>query len=184
MKVLACLVVLTASSAAAQSAAVTSVRDLWQTSRDYAVAAAEQVPEAEYAFRPTPEVRSLGQLFAHIASSQRMLCSTVLGEPNPGDAIGTAKADVVAALKASNDYCARAYAITDADAMQRATPSDSTARAVLGTSRTRFYVLAMNAWHDNEHYGNVVTYMRLRHLVPPSSQAPNARAAARSASGQ
>ena len=93
-----------------------------------------------------------------------------------------ARADIVGALKASNDYCARAYAISDAEAARRARPSGSLARSVLGPSRTRFYVLAMNAWHDNEHYGNVVTYMRLRNMVPPSSQSPNVRAAGRPAS--
>ena len=54
--------------------------------------------------------------------------------------------------------------------MKRAVPSDTIARSVLGTSRTRLYVLMLNAWHDNEHYGNAVTYMRMRGLVPPSSQ--------------
>lgn len=94
-------------------------------------------------------------------------------------AVGTTKTDIVNALRASNDYCAQAYAMSDADAMGLVTPSDSIARAVLGPSRTRFYVLAMNAWHDSGHYGNVVTYLRLRNLVPPSSQPPNVRAAAR-----
>jgi uncharacterized damage-inducible protein DinB len=150
--------------------AVASVRELWQMSRDYVVAAAEQVPESDYAFRPTPDVRTLGQLFTHVAASQRMLCAMALGERNGFGAVGTTKAEIVAALKASNDECARAYATSDADATRLAPPSDSTSAALLGTSRTRFYVLATNAWHDNEHYGNIVTYMRLRGMVPPSSQ--------------
>ena len=150
--------------------AVASVRELWQTSRDYVLAAAEQVPESDYGFRPTPDVRTLGQLFTHVAGSQRMLCAMALGERNAFGPVGTTKAEVVAALRASNDYCARAYATSDADAMKLAPPSDSISAALLGTSRTRFYVLAVNAWHDNEHYGNIVTCMRLRGMVPPSSQ--------------
>jgi uncharacterized damage-inducible protein DinB len=150
--------------------AVAGVRELWQTSRDYVLAAAEEVPEGDYAFRPTPEVRTMGQLFAHVAASQRMLCAMALGERNDSGAVGTSKAEVVAALRASNDSCARAYAITDDAAMRVAPPSDSISASLLGTSRTRFYVLAMNAWHDNEHYGNIVTYMRLRGMVPPSSR--------------
>lgn len=149
---------------------VAGVRELWQTSRDYILAAAEQVPEQDYAFRPTPDVRTLGQLFAHVAASQRMLCAMVLGERNDLGATGTTRAEIVAALRASNDYCARAYATTDGDAAKLAPPSDSISASLLGTSRTRFYVLALNAWHDNEHYGNIVTYMRLRGMVPPSSQ--------------
>ncbi|MFL5541860.1 MAG: DinB family protein [Longimicrobiaceae bacterium] len=179
---LAALVLFPAATAAAQApgravdpapSAVAGVRELWQTSRDYILAAAEQLPESEYAYRPTPEVRTLGQLFAHVAGSQRMLCAMALGERNESAASGTTKADVVAALRASNDYCARAYAISDADAMGLAAPSDSISASLLGSSRTRFYVLAMNAWHDNEHYGNIVTCMRLRGLVPPSSQPRN-----------
>jgi uncharacterized damage-inducible protein DinB len=150
--------------------AVAGVRELWQTSRDYIVAAAEQVPESEYAYRPTPDVRTLGQLFAHVAGSQRMLCAMALGEKNAAGAAGATKAEIVAALRASNDDCARAYATSDAAAMRLAPPSDSISAALLGTSHTRFYVLAMNAWHDSEHYGNIVTYMRLRGMVPPSSQ--------------
>jgi len=152
------------------ASAVAGVRDLWQTSRDYILAAAEQVPDSAYAFRPTPQVRSMGELFAHVAGSQRMLCAMALGEKNDFPAAGATKPAVVAALRASNAYCARAYAISDTDAMRLAPPSDSISASLLGTSRTRFYVLAMNAWHDNEHYGNLVTYMRLRGMVPPSSQ--------------
>jgi uncharacterized damage-inducible protein DinB len=179
---LAALVLFPALTAAAQSpaqaagaaapgpSAVAGVRELWQTSRDYILAAAEQVPEQDYAFRPTPDVRTMGQLFAHVAASQRMLCAMALGERNDSGAAGTTKAAIVAALRASNDDCARAYATSDGDAARLAPPSDSISASLLGTSRTRFYVLAMNAWHDNEHYGNVVTYMRLRGMVPPSSQ--------------
>jgi uncharacterized damage-inducible protein DinB len=159
-----------ARAAAPDPSAVAGVRELWQTSRDYVLAAAEQVPESDYGFKPTPEVRTLGQLFAHVAGSQRMLCAMALGERNDFGSAGTTKAEIVAALRASNDYCARAYATSDADAMRLAPPSDSISASLFGTSRTRFYVLATNAWHDNEHYGNIVTYMRLRGMVPPSSQ--------------
>jgi uncharacterized damage-inducible protein DinB len=150
--------------------AVAGVRELWRMSRDYVAAAAEQVPESDYGFKPTPEVRSMGQLFAHVAGSQRMLCAMALGEKNDGAAIGTTKAEIVAALRASNDYCARAYAISDAEGMSLAQPSDATSAQILGTTHTKFFVLAMNAWHDNEHYGNIVTYMRLRGMVPRYSQ--------------
>jgi uncharacterized damage-inducible protein DinB len=156
--------------AAPSASAVASVRDLWQTSRGYILAAAEQVPEADYAFKPTPEVRSLGQLFAHVASSQRMLCAMALGEKNDSPEVGATKAEVLAALRASNEQCERAYAISDADAMALAQPSDATSASIFGSTHTRFHVLATNAWHDNEHYGNIVTYMRLRGMVPPSSQ--------------
>ncbi|HET7228796.1 MAG TPA: DinB family protein [Longimicrobium sp.] len=176
----AALALFTAAPAAAQAptqgagdtgpSAVAGVRELWQTSRDYILGAAQQVPEADYGYRPAPEVRSMGQLFAHVAASQRMLCAMALGERNDFGAAGSSKAEIIAALRASNDYCARAYAGSDRDAARLAPPSDSISASLLGGSHTRFYVLAMNAWHDSEHYGNIVTYMRLKGMVPPSSQ--------------
>ena len=86
--------------------------------KGYIVQSAEQMPEADYAFKPTPEVRSFGQLVAHVADANYFFCSTLVGEANPSPGIEkskTAKADLVAALKASYEYCGRAYAIPDAD---------------------------------------------------------------------
>jgi uncharacterized damage-inducible protein DinB len=74
----------------------------------------------------------------------------------------TTKAALLEALRKSNEYCARAYAQSDAEA-QRATK-------FFGQDVTRLYVLGVNTVHDNEHYGNIVTYMRLKGMVPPSSQ--------------
>jgi hypothetical protein len=41
---------------------------------------------------------------------------------------------------------------------------------VFGDQHSRLYVLMMNATHDAEHYGNLVTYMRMNGMVPPSSK--------------
>ena len=137
----------------------------WKTAHDYLVRAAEQAPDSLYAFKPTADVRSLGQLFGHVANAEYMFCGMILGESVQRENVErtkTAKADLVAALKSSGEYCDRAYAMNDAAAAAMVN--------VFGTQRTKLYALTMNAIHDWEHYGNVVTYLRLKGLVPPSSQ--------------
>jgi uncharacterized damage-inducible protein DinB len=182
MKTLALLLVVAASPLAAQSGVspnptrsasplVAGVRSLWEMDREYLTAAAEQVPDSLYSFKPTPDIRSFGEVLAHVANAQRLFCGMALGE-KATDAKWTTKADIVAALKSSDEYCARAYAMSDTDAEQ---PLNEAAQATwrsvgLGTPRSRLHALTLNAWHDNEHYGNVVTYMRLKGMVPPSSQ--------------
>ncbi len=148
------------------SVGVSAVRLNWKEGHDYLVRAAEQVPESLYAFKPVANVRSMGQLFAHVAGSEMAFCAMVLGErPRAEDDVErttTAKADLVQALKNAGTYCERAYAIADASA--------AAMMDVFGQQRTKLYALTMNAAHDWEHYGNVVTYMRIKGLVPPSSQ--------------
>jgi uncharacterized damage-inducible protein DinB len=145
---------------------VENARLLWEGPRDFITAAAAEVPESMYSYRPTPEVRTFGQLIGHIAGSQNQYCAIALGEQPPAeDAVeksATTKAALVAALKQSNDYCARAYTLTDA----------ATAGMVelFGQKRSKVFALLENATHDNEHYGNIVTYMRINKMVPPSSK--------------
>jgi uncharacterized damage-inducible protein DinB len=144
---------------------VATIRPLYEQIRGYVTAAAEQMPEANYSFKPTPEVRSFGQLIGHVANANYMFCNMVLGGENPSKADlekTTQKAALVTALKASFTYCDRAYQVTDAKGMESVD--------VFGTQRTKFYALTMNIGHDTEHYGNIVTYLRLKGLVPPSSQ--------------
>ena len=158
---------LVASTAAAQApSAVGEARALWKSVIGNVTQSAEELSDAMYAYRPTPEVRSFGELFAHIAGSQKMYCAMALGEkaPGEGDVEKTAKtkAAILAALKESNTYCEKAYALKDADVHA---PVD-----IFGEQHPRFYALIANASHDGEHYGNIVTYMRLNKLVPPSSR--------------
>lgn len=158
---------LTAQEApAAANAAVSTVRALWEPMVGYITAAAEELPESTYAYRPTPEVRSFGQLVGHVAGAQYLICAAALGDPprNEDDIEKTrkTKSELVAALKASTQYCTRAYGQTDKAAQQKT--------KLFGQERTRLYALGLNATHDAEHYGNVVTYLRLRGIVPPSSR--------------
>jgi uncharacterized damage-inducible protein DinB len=90
----------------------------------------------------------------------------VLGDPQPAeDAVekaATTKAALVQALRASTAYCARAYAI---GAATLGRPIQ-----LFGQRYTRAGALALNAVHDGEHYGNIVTYLRMKGMVPPSSR--------------
>lgn len=145
---------------------VEALRAVWESVSGHVLRSAEELPEAEYAFRPVGTVRTFGQQFAHVAGAQYTMCAAALGEPpKDEDEIErtmTTKAQLVAALRASSEYCRRAYAQSDADA---ARPIQ-----LYGQSRTRMFALALNATHDGEHYGNLITYLRIKGRVPPSSQ--------------
>jgi uncharacterized damage-inducible protein DinB len=150
---------------------VASLRKEWQTVDGYITKAAEQLSEADYAFRPTPAVRTFGQLIGHLAGSQFLICSSALAETPKGaeddiEKSKTTKADLVAALKQSTEFCNRAYAQSDA--------ASGGATKLFGDDATRLAALVRNTVHDGEHYGNIVTYMRMKGMVPPSSQ-PAAR---------
>lgn len=127
---------------------------------------AEKVPEDVYAFKPTPDVRSLGQLIGHIADSQFGMCATAAGEKPPMSGIEksmTTKAELSKALNDSVAYCDKVMAgMTDARGAE-------VVKFFAGPS-PRLMVLSFNTAHSYEHYGNLVTYMRLKGIVPPSSE--------------
>lgn len=138
------------------------------------VAAAQKMPEENYSFKPTPEVRSFGQLVGHIGDTNYILCSFAIGETMPPtnfEKTKTSKADLIAALKESVAYCNKVFdGMTDAKGAEMIKFMDS--------DLARLSVFTVNTAHTNEHYGNIVTYMRLKGLVPPTSenqQAPPAK---------
>jgi uncharacterized damage-inducible protein DinB len=131
------------------------------------VEAAEAVPEREYGFRPTPEVRSFGELIGHIADSQNFFCGVAGGsDPAYSDALEKTKSPTkttwVEGLKASVAKCDEVYSSTNGD------NALDLVKAGKGDA-LRGMMLIDNISHDNEHYGNIVTYMRLKGRVPPST---------------
>jgi len=128
--------------------------------------AAEKMPEEQYAFKPDPAVRSFAQILGHIADADYLFCSTALGEKNPSPEVEktkATKAELTSAVHEAFAYCNRAYdALTDASA-------NETVKA-FGGERNKLGVLWFNASHNLEHYGNLVVYMRLKGIVPPSSE--------------
>jgi uncharacterized damage-inducible protein DinB len=133
--------------------------------KGFIVQSAEEMPEADFAFKPTPEVRSFGQIIGHIADANYGICSTILNQPNPSQGVeknATSKAELVKALKASYDYCDRAYSIPDKETAQKV--------KIFGQENTRLGALLLDISHNWEHYGNLVTYLRIKGHVPPSSR--------------
>ena len=129
------------------------------------LATAEKMPESDYSFKPTETVRSFGQVLGHVADAQYLFCSAAMGETNPAPNIEktkTSKADIIAALNAAFAYCGKAYdSMTDASGAQTV--------KLFGRDTPKLSVLTVNNMHNMEHYGNLVTYMRLKNIVPPSS---------------
>jgi hypothetical protein len=122
---------------------------------------AEKMPDDGYNFKATPEVRPFGANIAHIADSQLRACSSVNGEQKTGTAgTKTAKADILAALKESFAECDKAWdSITDPAAMTTG-----------ARPRTKLGALAGNTVHVEEEYGYNAVYLRLKGIVPPSSE--------------
>ena len=130
------------------------------------VRAAEKMPEENYSFKPTPEVRSFGQLVGHVADANYMFCSQVSGEANPMKNVEktkTSKADLVAAVKDAVAFCSKTF-----DGMTDAKGSEM--MKFFSFNLAKLTVLSLNTAHTDEHYGNMVTYMRLKGLVPPTSE--------------
>jgi len=171
MKTIAFLVsfLLTANVALPQSASdpiSAGIKATYNSIKNNLLKSADKMPEENYSFKPTPEVRSYGQLIGHVADAQYLFCSAVLGEKNPAPGIEkskTSKADLVQALKDGFAYCDKAY-----DGMTDAHAGDMV--KLFGREMAKIPLLSMNNAHNNEHYGNIVTYLRIKGLVPPSSE--------------
>ena len=132
--------------------------------------AAETMPAEDYTFKPTPQVRSFGEVLGHIANANFLFCSLAKGAPSPSTTNlegVTGKAAILKALLDSLAYCDPVYeTTTDSNFNQPVTV------AGLGNKPTptvRGAVLMFNTTHNNEHYGNIVVYMRLKGHVPPST---------------
>src|ERR1700731_2789951 len=132
------------------------------------VGAAQKMPEENYSFKPTPEVRSFGQLVGHVADASYAFCSLALGETNPAKDIEktkTSKADLVAAIKDGVAYCNKAFdSMTDAKGSQTV--------KFMTFDLAKLTMFSLNTAHTDEHYGNMVTYLRLKGIVPPTSENP------------
>ena len=154
------------SPAAGANPAAKGIGAIYGNIKDTLAKAAEKMPEESYSFKPTPEVRSFGQVVAHVADAQNFFCKMATGEAGSySDAVEkgkTTKADLVAALKESSAGCAKVFAQSDAEL--------SKPLKLFGMDANRFAVATLVVGHDFEHYGNMVTYLRMKGIVPPSSE--------------
>ncbi|MBZ5611422.1 MAG: DinB family protein [Acidobacteriia bacterium] len=154
----ACLLPAQSASSAAE------VKQAYNNVKRNITAAADKVSDADYNFKATPDVRTFGQLIGHVADSQLRGCSALNGEmKQPSAGSKTEKADLVAALKDSFAECDKAFdALTDANANEAVSAGRG--------QRTRLGALYGQVVHDNEMYGYMSVYMRLKGVVPPSSE--------------
>ena len=167
MRTLLLSILATASIASAQDNPFSDYnKSVYKGVKDIILRSAEKMPEANYSYKPTDEVRSFGQIVGHIADAQYLLCSMALGEKNPAPGIEktkTSKAELIAGVKEAFAYCDKAYdGMTDAAGAQTV--------KLFGGDTPKLGVLGVNNLHTIEHYGNLVTYMRLKNIVPPSSE--------------
>jgi uncharacterized damage-inducible protein DinB len=143
-----------------------SEKGLYSFLSSAAVRAAEKMPEENYSFKPTPDVRSFGQLVGHVADANYMFCSQASGEANPVKGIEktkTSKADLVSAIKDAVAYCNKTF-----DSMTDARGSEMV--KFFNFNLAKLTLLSLNTAHTDEHYGNMVTYLRLKGIVPPTSE--------------
>lgn len=131
--------------------------------------AADRMPAEDYSFRTTPKVRTFAEMIAHVADAQMLMCQVVTGEKTTAQARfekpKTDKASLVASLKASFDYCDPVYA----------SMTDKAAAAPVTWFRWKMSKLGLLNWniaHDNEMYGIIGAFLRIKGLVPPSSDRP------------
>jgi uncharacterized damage-inducible protein DinB len=166
------LLLLLASPVAAQSTDPISqaIRQAWNDAKGNLQQSAELMPEPDYSFKPTESVRTFGQILAHVAGANYEFCAAAKGEKSPFsedhfEKNAKTKAEIVKAVTDSIAYCDIAFkALTDR------TAADSVTMPFGMSARSRAAALIGNTGHVQEHYGNLVTYFRIKGMVPPSSR--------------
>lgn len=153
--------------AQAQNPMSKETKEMYGAVKGYILKSADKMPEANYSFKPSPDVRSYGQILGHLIDDQYFFCGAALGEAKPSEAEKklTTKTELVAGLKVAFAYCDSAYdSLTDA--------KGGMLMKFGRGERTLSGILNFNVSHDFEHYGNLITYLRIKGLVPPSSEKP------------
>lgn len=152
----------------------TWLRNAYTNNRNNIVKSAEKMPEENYGMRPgsQEEVRTFGQQLGHVANFNFLWCSQAKGEANPNAGKNleklTSKADVLKALNDAFTYCDAVYKdLTDTSGMEMV---DITQESGRQTRNLRMALLILNYGHNNEIYGNVVTSLRMKNIVPPASE--------------
>jgi uncharacterized damage-inducible protein DinB/uncharacterized membrane protein len=163
---LICLLLPAAAAMAQENPLTAHSKHIYAGLRGLLLSSAERMPEEHYTFKPTDAVRTYGQILGHVADSQYVVCSIVLGTKDPGlkiEQTKSSKAELIAALQEAFAYCDKAY--------QGMTDDGAAIETVkfMGHATPKLGALGINQAHTAEHYGNLVTYMRMKGVVPPTS---------------
>jgi len=158
------MMALGAQQLSAQSSIAEQLREQWTSSRRQMVRIAEAMPADKYSYQPTPEVRSFGEILAHVAGEGLMEMEAVGGASQPGSperfSSLRGRAEIIRALSEYFDHGTTVLArMTDQQALEMVS---------LRSSQSPRWIIVMGAiGHNKEHYGNLVTYLRLNGIVPP-----------------
>lgn len=154
-----------------ESMHISSLKAIHDITADFVIATAEMMDEDMYAYRPTVSVNSAGKLLAHVVNAQFGICSLAAGEESPAEGdyteIATTRDEILTAVKASFAYCDKVYAEMTEERLNETSEffgGDRRREMTIGA------ILSFNSTHTYEHYGNLVTYLRMNGMVPPSSQ--------------
>ncbi|MBI4460122.1 MAG: DinB family protein [Acidobacteria bacterium] len=153
-------------AASAQESIAKLLQAEWEGARKQMVQIAGAMPSEKYQYRATPEVRSYGEIVAHIAGENITWMEMMAGVPEPGsferfDHLKT-RTEIMKALSDSYDYGAKVLSgINDQQALENAPFKDR--------QRPRWWTVMHTTSHSKEHFGNLVTYLRLNNIVPPST---------------
>ena len=161
--IVACLCAASCAKAQAANPFMSELKQFYTVRKGDLLKAADRMPAGDYDFKPAPDVRSFGQLIAHIADAQMNFCSGANGKSIRLNAASkTSKADLMMALKTSFDECDSAFeSITDATATQMIKSGNA--------EHSKFWALLYGTLHDTEEYGYLAVYLRLKGLIPPST---------------
>lgn len=178
MAMAAALVAVAASSVLAQAPAVPRppqtfaafLQGQYATPKRNLTGSADKMPAEHFGFRPTPAVMTYSELLAHVADTQFFYCHAVKGGPNPAAGKDfkqmTDRPAITQIVKDAFAYCDDVFAgLTDANAVEMITVGDAPNQRRVARANQLTLVIV----HGNEHYGNLVTYMRIKGIVPPSS---------------
>ena len=148
----------------AQQNPITENKQAYEAIKNNILKSAEKMPEDGYSFQATKEERTWAALMGHIADAQTGICSSAMGSPKMGGAGKlTSKAELVKALQDSFAVCDEAWDSTNMD-------NAHTMAKLRNREMTRISMLIYNTTHDNESYGTMAVYLRLKGVVPPSSE--------------
>jgi uncharacterized damage-inducible protein DinB len=147
-----------------------ALKESWDGAKRNITESADLMPEANYNFKPVDSVRTFGQILAHLAGANYVFCSAARGEKSPHaedafEKAATTRAQIIKAVADSHAYCDGAFASADDRKLAEMIEMP------FGMGKApRAKALVGNIGHLNEHYGNLVTYFRLKNMVPPSSR--------------
>ena len=169
MKLLTSVLLFAAVASAQETPAnplVTVSKAIYDISKKDILGSVDKIPDDMWSYQPVKEVRTVAQLFAHVADGQYEFCGVAAEGKSVSRDIEKnlkTKAEIVPALNEAFAYCDAAYAkLTDAGAAELV--------SFFGMRITKLGAMDFNIAHNMEHYGNLVTYMRIKGIVPPSSE--------------